>query len=57
MEKKGITIYKKVVFFMLVVEFISALLLWLGYSTALDVMNSDSPERYIRNYMIYNLKK
>ena len=53
MEKKGITIYKKVVFFMLVVEFISALLLWLGYSTALDVMNSDSPERYIRNYMIF----
>ena len=53
MEKKGITIYKKVVFFMLVVEFFSALLLWLGYSTALDVMNSDSPERYIRNYMIF----
>ena len=53
MEKKGITIYKKVIFFLLVVEIISAFLLWSGYSTAVDVMNSDSPERYIRNYLIF----
>ena len=49
------TMYAKVAAFLVFIDVTSVFLIITGYTTAKNVMASDTPERYIHNYNIYSL--
>lgn len=49
------TMYAKVAVFLVFIDVTSLFLIITGYTTAKNVMASDTPERYIHNYNIYSL--
>lgn len=55
MKKKGISIYKKMAFFLGFVDVACLFLLATGYTTAKNVMESDHPERFLKYYNIYSI--
>ena len=49
------TMYAKVAVFLALIDAISVFLIVTGYTTAKNVMESDTPEKYINNYNIFSI--
>lgn len=55
MKKKGYSIYKKTVFFLVFSEVACIFLMVTGYLTASKVLTADNPQQYLKMYNIYSI--
>ena len=55
MKKKGYSIYKKTIFFLVFAEVSCIFLMVTGYTTASNIMKAGNPQKYLRTYNIYSV--
>ena len=55
MKKKGYSIYKKTIFFLVFAEVSCIFLMVTGYTTASNIMKAGNPQKYLRMYNIYSV--
>lgn len=54
-KKKGISLYKQTSIIFVIIDLVLISMIWMGYSTAKNILVVDNPARYLKNYTYFSV--